>query len=367
MKFSAQSRELVPELPRFPTEGRHTASDAAFRVTTGERVEVLRGRRELEPHVRDLERLAVACNAPATARAVWVMASLEAAPDAASWAVVVRDATDAMCAAVVLLDLRAGAIDLVTLAGTAVGQRGALLAQDLDHAELLGRAVGNVLLARGRHPYVDLGMLPADDRCVEAFALGLPGARVQPDAAIPVINTDRHDDVAELLSHNMKRQMRKATNRIETDGLTLSVALTRDPHVIMNQLHDLADHHRGRDHAHGRASHLDDIPGRLMWESRVRGLAQAGLLEMATLMLDGQLAAYTFGIVDTPVYRLLEGRFVSEWSRYSPGRLLEASVVQRVIDDPDLHQLDWMSAVADEKLLATNDADPVVTIRVVGG
>jgi CelD/BcsL family acetyltransferase involved in cellulose biosynthesis len=367
MKSSAQSRELVPELPRFPSDSTRAATDAAFRVTTGERIEVLRGRRELEPQVRDLERLARRCNAPVTARTVWVMASLEAAPDAASWAVVIRDADDALCAAVVLLDLRAGAIDLVTLAGTAVGQRGALLARDLDHAELLGRAVGNVLLARGRHPYVDLGMLPANDPCVEAFALGLPGARVQPDAAIPVINTDGHEDVAELLSHNMKRQMRKASNRIETDGLKLSVALTRDAHAILSQLHDLADHHRGRDHAHGRASHLDDIPGRLMWESRLRGLAQDGLLEMATLMLDGQLAAYTFGIVDTPSYRLLEGRFVSEWSRYSPGRLLEAAVVQRVIDDPDLHQLDWMSAVADEKLLAANNADPVVAIRVVGG
>lgn len=368
MRTRSQARDLVPELPRLPVDGARTRStvDAAFHVTTGERVEVLRGRRELQRHVREIESLAQRCGAPATARMVWVMASLEAAPDQAGWAVVVRDADDVVCAAVLLLDLRAGAIDLVTLAGTAVGQRGALLAQDLDHAELLGRAVGNVLLARGRHPYVDLGMLPAGDPRVEAFALGLPGARVQAEAPIPVIDVEGHDDVTDFLSHNMRRQMRKATNRIETDGLKLTVALTCDAHEILHQLSELADHHRGRDHAHGRASHLDDIPGRLMWESRVRGLAEAGVLEMATLLLDGELAAYTFGILDPPSYRLLEGRFVSQWSRYSPGRILEAAVVQRVLDDPTLLQLDWMSAVADEKLLAANAANPVVAIRVAG-
>jgi CelD/BcsL family acetyltransferase involved in cellulose biosynthesis len=368
MRTRAQARDLVPELPRLPIDAPRSSSsvDAAFHVTTGERVEVLRGRHELQRNVRDIEALALRCGAPATARMVWVMSSLQAAPDQASWSVVIRDADDTVCAAVVLLDLRAGAIDLVTLAGTAVGQRGALLVHDIDHAELLGRAVGNVLLARGRHPYVDLGMLPAGDPRVEAFALGLPGARVQADAPIPVIDATGHTNVTDFLSHNMRRQMRKATNRIETDGLKLSVALTCDAHEILEQLPQLADYHRGRDHAHGRASHLDDIPGRLMWESRVRGLAEAGVLEMATLSLDGRLAAYTFAILDAPSYRLLEGRFVSAWSRYSPGRILEAAVVQRVLDDPTLHQLDWMSAVADEKLLAANAADPVVAIRVAG-
>jgi len=368
MRTRPQAREFVPELPRLPLEASRSRSsvDTAFHVASGERVEVLRGRRELTRQSRDIEALALRCGAPATARMVWVMASLEAASDHASWAVVVRDAVDSVCAAAVLLDLRAGAIDLVTLAGTAVGQRGALLVQDIDHAELLGRAVGNVLLARGRHPYVDLGMLPANDPTVEAFALGLPGARVQPDAPIPVIDCTRHVDVRDLLSHNMRRQMRKATNRIAADGRKMSVALTCDPHEILEQLPNLADHHRGRDHAHGRASHLDDIPGRLMWESRLRGLAEAGVLEMATLSLDEQLAAYTFAVLDPPAYRLLEGRFVSEWSRYSPGRILEAAVVQRVMDDPELDLLDWMSAVADEKLLATNAADPVVAIRVAG-
>ena len=367
MRTRQHSRDTVPELPRLPVETTHVRTlEGGFDLASGERVEVLRGRRELSRCARDLESLALRCGAPATSRTVWVMASLEAAPDQASWAVVVRDSREAVCAAVVLLDLRAGAIDLVTLAGTAVGQRGALLVHDLDHAELLGRAVGNVLLARGRHPYVDLGMLPAADPKVHAFALGMPGARVQAEAPIPVIDFAGHTSVDEFLTHNMQRQMRKASNRIATDGLTMSVAFTRDAHDILELLPTLADYHRGRDHAHGRASHLDDIPGRLLWESRIRGLADAGILEMATLSLDGRLAAYTFGVLDEPLYRLLEGRFVSEWSRYSPGRILEATVVQRAMDDPKLTHLDWMSAVADEKLLATNAADPVVAIRVAG-
>ena len=75
-------------------------------------------------------------------------------------------------------------------------------------------------------------------------------------------------------------------------------------------------------------------------------------------------AAYVLGIVDGPVYRLLEGRFDTGWARYSPGRLLEAAVVQRMLDDPALTTLDWMTSVASEALLATNDADPMVVLRM---
>ena len=82
------------------------------------------------------------------------------------------------------------------------------------------------------------------------------------------------------------------------------------------------------------------------------------------LHLDGALAAYVIGLLDQPVYRVLEGRFVTEWARYSPGRVLESTVLQRFLDDPRFTTLDWMTGVAPGSLLAANDVEPQVSITL---
>ena len=96
----------------------------------------------------------------------------------------------------------------------------------------------------------------------------------------------------------------------------------------------------------------------------MRNLTDVGVLELAILDIDGELAAYTLGVVDGPVYRLLEGRFVTDWARYSPGRLLEVAVVERVLGDDALTTFDWMTAVASESLLGRNDADHMVLVQL---
>jgi hypothetical protein len=60
---------------------------------------------------------------------------------------------------------------------------------------------------------------------------------------------------------------------------------------------------------------------------------------------------------------VLEGHLVTEYARYAPGRVLEAAVLARVLDDMRFESLDWMTSVAAETLLATNAADPMVVVR----
>ena len=122
----------------------------------------------------------------------------------------------------------------------------------------------------------------------------------------------------------MRRTLRKAANRLAADGRTVRTRFTCDAAEILGLLPQLEQVHRQRDHVHGRISDLDDAVRHRAWRHRVRKLTDVGVLELATLDIDGELAAYTLGVVDGPVYRLLEGRFVTGWARYSPGRLLEA-------------------------------------------
>jgi CelD/BcsL family acetyltransferase involved in cellulose biosynthesis len=115
---------------------------------------------------------------------------------------------------------------------------------------------------------------------------------------------------------------------------------------------------------HGRISDLDDVIRHRIWRHRVCDLAEEGLLELATLQVDGELAAYTLGVLDGAAYRLLEGRFVTRWARYSPGRLLEAVVVERALSQQGATVFDWMTAIAPESLLGRSGADPMVVVRL---
>ena len=94
-----------------------------------------------------------------------------------------------------------------------------------------------------------------------------------------------------------------------------------------------------------------------------RALAGQGGMEVGTLTFDGELAAYVVAFDDGHSYRVMDGRFVSAWARYSPGRLLETAVLQRMIDDPAKTTLDWMTSIAPESLLVANHVERVVTMR----
>lgn len=315
----------------------------------------------------ELADLAQRCGSPTTAQATWVLATTGTMHDHQPWAVLARDTTGTLLGAVVLIDRIRGLRETVTLAGTDDGQRGAILTDGITVAQTLGRAVSQALGRRRRRPVVELGPLPACSPIVEAFALGLRGSMCADADAVPVIRRTDAIHVDAYLSHGMRRTVRKATNRLTSDQRTGTIRITADATQIIDMLPQLERCHRNRDHAHGRLSDLDDDRQHRLWQDRIHALAHAGELELATLHIDDTLAAYVLGIGDGPVYRLLEGRFDTEWARYSPGRLLEAAVVQRMLDDPALTTLDWMTAVASESLLATNGGDAMVVVRLAGG
>jgi hypothetical protein len=44
--------------------------------------------------------------------------------------------------------------------------------------------------------------------------------------------------------------------------------------------------------------------------------------------------------------------------------VLESTVLQRVLDDDNYDVLDWMTGVAPDSLLAANDEEPRITVRL---
>jgi hypothetical protein len=325
----------------------------------------------------EYEQLAERCRLPVTARAAWVRAQLEADRAVSPWAAVVRDRRGALVAAAILLDRpgrlgdgvgRLGldeGVARVVLAGGGDGYRAGVAAADVAGARLLGVTIARRLALRAPRHVLDLGPLP-DDACSGALADGL-GADVRAVDPVPFVRRDRGGDVSAYLSHGTRKTLRKARNRMVTDGLDHSVRFTDDPDEVAALLPYLETAYRDRDHEHGLPCALDTPVGLALWRGRIQHLLGIGSLEVATLSIGGQPVAYVAGVRDGRRYGVLEGRFLTAWARYAPGRLLEAEVLQRVLADDRLDELDWMTGIAPETLLVANDVEPCVALRSGGG
>jgi Acetyltransferase (GNAT) domain len=332
---------------------------------SGVSVEASYGRGAVAALAGELNALAVSCDTPLTARPSWSLVAGNTSAYLRPWVLMARDVDGTPVGAVVLLDqIQDPRAVLTTLAGTDGGHRGAILTRDTTVALALGDALRGVLDGQSSPPTVVLGPLPAGSALVDAFSAGLGGSRQDAAAAVPVIRRSAGTDPEDYLAAGMRRTLRKSANRLDTDGRQAQTRFTSDPAEILSALRQLEYVHRNRDHVHGRISDLDDAVRHGAWRGRVQNLAEVGLLELATLEIDGELAAYTLGVFDGPVYRLLEGRFVTQWARYSPGRLLEAAVVQRAMDNDAITTFDWMTSVAPESLLGRNDEDPMVLVQL---
>jgi CelD/BcsL family acetyltransferase involved in cellulose biosynthesis len=346
---------LVPAWLQVPAG----SSEVAFPATS----ELVHGFDRLRALAAEIDALARSCAAPATARPAWVLASLRLEPDRDPWAVLVRDPGGVLVACAILADSTGHGADLVRIAGSGSGHRGALIAASRPAAERLARAMAEALVTRTRSFQLSLGPVDATCEVVAALTQVLPGAVAAPVDPIPVVRRGESRSAADYLTPGVQRTLRKAANRLAKDGHALSVVFTRDRGRITRTLPVLEECHRARDHARGRDSDLDDGAARLLWHARLRALADDGSLELATAQVDGHLAAYVLGILDRPAYRVLEGHLVTRWARYAPGRVLEAAVLQRMLDDDTFDTFDWMTSVAPESLLATNDHEAVVVVR----
>ena len=154
------------------------------------------------------------------------------------------------------------------------------------------------------------------------------------------------------LAPGIRSGLDRSGQRIRQHALSEKIRFEREPARLAKLRDEIEAVHLARDHDAGRASDLDDRAGIAFWRSVYDLHAARGELEVGTLRLDGHLAAYVIALVDRPAYRVFDGRFAPPWRLYSPGRRLEAAVVEHARRGGFL-VLDWMSSVAPEKLVAS--------------
>ena len=249
-----------------------------------------------------------------SARTAWTQAALDAVVATEPLGVLVRDAHGRLRAAAVLLVIPGPGTDTIVAPG-GLDHRAAIPVVDAWAAAALGEALADVVARRPRPTLLRVGPLRIDSPALAGLASALPGAATITVDPIPVVRRTRSSAADDYLSHGIRRGLRRGRHRLAADGRTARGQLHGRRREVLRLLPLMEQACRDRDHAHGRTSPLDDETGRALWQRRVHHLVDAGLVELAVLRLDGELASYVLGVLDGSAYRVLEGRFVTAFAR----------------------------------------------------
>ncbi len=233
----------------------------------------------------------------------------------------------------------------------------ALPARDDASAKALADAVATTLNDMEGAWSLELEQIHDLDVALLRLSGNLEHAQVLPELRVPrvVFSTAHH--VNDVLSKSMRKQLRRAENRIRNDGAEMTIAFDRGQAITTGLIDEVESVHVSRDREARRASDLDRPSERAFWRHVVESPDGLWEVEIASLRLDGELAAYVVALLDGDTYRVYDGRMNTAYSDYSPGRIIEAKALARAMADPRFAVLDWMSGVASEKLLTSNIAE----------
>jgi diguanylate cyclase len=320
-------------------------------------VAVVEGDRVLADLSADVGALHAELDVPVNARMRWLHVWSLLEPSWTPWAVVVRDReTGRLSAAALLARRQIGEGHEVVAMGHGPFEATRFAARDQLSAEVLARAVADQIAALSNPWTLTLDNLDDEDLVGQHLIELLPNSRTSAIASVPFVDLTAFRDGADPYTQNMRRQLRKAENRLNTDGLHPDIQFAHTEPELRLLLPHLDRIHIERDHAAGRASDLD-IPGvREMWRRLILAHTVGDQIEVATFGLKGAIVAYVVGIRDGTTYRVFDGHFDTHWARYSPGRLIEHAVLQHVIADDRFESVDWMLGVAPEKILVSTGA-----------
>ncbi len=204
---------------------------------------------------------------------------------------------------------------------------------------------------------LDLEQVRDQDPTMLHLAEMLDHAQLLPELRVPRVIFSTSHNVDDVLSKSMRKQLRRSQNKISNAGLSMTLAFDRGRAITAELIDEVEAVHVSRDRAARRNSDLDRPAEREFWRRVVEGGHNEWEVEIATLRLDGNLAAYVVALLDGETYRVYDGRMNTEYQDFSPGRLVEAAALSRAMTDPRFAVLDWMSGIAAEKLLTTNIAE----------
>ncbi len=321
-------------------------------------VAVRHGLSEIRPHAAEIEQLRVDLELPVMGSWVWLQHWAEAFTNWNPFMVEVRstDTQQLMACALLAYNTKAEGSTVVAM-GHSSSLFCSLPARSADAARELAEGIGRALNELSATWALELEQLPDTDATLLHLSDVIDNGQMLPELRVPRVVFSTAHAVEDVLTKSMRKQLRRARNKIAAQGLEMTIGFDRGRAISADLIDEVEAVHVSRDRHNRRNSDLDRPNEREFWRRVVEGGSDGWEIEIATLRLDGELAAYAVAILDGDTYRIYDGRMNTAFEDYSPGRLVEAAALGRAISDPRFAVLDWMSGIAAEKLLVANFAE----------
>jgi hypothetical protein len=309
-----------------------------------------------------LDELHAATGAPVTARRPWISTWVRCHPEHAPLAVVVEGARRLEAAA--LLCRRKGRVvtDFLAL-GAGLSDQIRLPSRSDEATRELSAAVVDVLRAAPRPWRLTLRHLPADDSVAAAIAARLACAvRVRGDAS-PTLRFGADRSLRAHVTKNHHQQVRRMLNRMRGDELVPVFEHVREPAAVAALMPQVERVCLQRDGELWGRSLLDGAAARRFFREVILEHSARGELELTTLRLAGELAAYVVCFLDGGAYRMWNCRLAPAFARYGAGRVANDAALARALADPRATEFDWMRGAEAYKLSLSNHVEHALDLR----
>ena len=321
-------------------------------------VRQLAGRGVLDELGEPLDDLLAETNAPITARRPWLQTWVDCYTDLEPWAIVVEgDGGRIEAAALFATRRNKGRTEIVGL-GHGPCDELRLPARSPEAGRELAQAVARALRGRRGAWTLRFEQLPAGDPVAAEVVRSRKGSALVPGDGLPAMAFDQGRDIKSYIGHNSRGVAKTMRNRMKRNELELAIEGIRDADRVIEALPEVEQVHRDRDLQLVRKSQLEDPRMQRFWHEAITLLARRGELELMTLRLNGTLAGYVVGLLDTDSYRLWDGRFTREFSWYSPGRLGAQAARASALEDERFKEFDWMRGGEEYKLRNSSHVVP---------
>lgn len=302
---------------------------------------MLSGQDALRSLGSDLDELHVAVAAPFTARRPWLQTWIDCYHSYVPLIVGVRRTGRIEAVAPLAYRRRRGAVHVVTL-GHGPSDEARLPASDAAGALALALTVAGALADLAKICLVDLRHLSPDEAAVPAVIQAIGHGWKDPGDVSPRLRLGLDRSLRSYVTRNHHQQRRRLVNRIQRAGLRLEVRQVSEPDEVDRLLPGLERLCHERDLAVRGWSRLDDPEYAQFLRKVVSRHAALGAVELTTLTLDGDLAAYLLCFRDGSARRMWHARVRPRWQQYGPGRVATDAAVEAALADPACAEFDWM-------------------------
>jgi len=310
-----------------------------------------------------LDELHAATRAPVTARRPWLEAWRATHPGYEPLAFALVDSSGALAGAALLARRRQRFWSEHVALGTGLSDQVRFPAVDAVAARRLAGAIAAHLRALDGAWTLLVRHLPEDDPVARGVAEELGCAALAAGDQSPTLRFGADRTLRGYVSKNHHQQVRRMSNRLRGEGLEPVIEHLRDPAAIEAVLPEVVRVCLARDVELRGTSFLDREGTLAFFHAVVRVHAARGEVELTTLRLNGELAAYVLCFLDHGAHRMWNCRLEPRWGRYGVGRIANNAALEHALADPGAHEFDWMRGAEAYKLSLCNHVEQALDLR----